>query len=277
MNHIIGKGEIFIIMQLLTIGIPTYNSAPYISATIDSLKNQTYQDWKCLVSDDASSDNTLEIVRKMVANDPRFELKSQTNRLGPEGNWNFLLSRTETKYFKLLHADDLLHPKHLQILINTITANPECVLISSSRKFSKNPKPQNNEIKNSKYTRYSKNKFINKYHIQGNNFVGEPSFVIFDTPVLKKIGGFSKDWKYLIDMDTYIKVLNYGIYIKNHASLGVFRISSNSWSSTLISKQIFEEKKFLNHISNNSKKVYFGLFFINIRSFLRRLYFKIAQ
>ena len=137
-------------MTLLTIGIPTYNSSQYISETLISLKSQTYQDWKCLISDDSSSDNTLEIIEKLILRDPRFELEIQSNRLGPADNWNFLVSRAKTKYFKLLHADDLLHPNHLEVLMNTFTLNQNCVLTSSNRKFSRKPKQQNNKIKSSK-------------------------------------------------------------------------------------------------------------------------------
>lgn len=264
-------------MALLTVGIPTYNSAKHVLETINSLKTQSFSDWKCLISDDASSDETVKIVNAAIENNPRFEFIQQAKRLGPADNWNFLLESVESPYFKLLHADDLLHPHHLEILIKSMQDNPKCSLISSNRSFARNPKPFKSAPQKFKTRYFSRSQFINNYLFVGFNFVGEPSFTIYKTEPLKEVGGFSKSWNYLIDMDSYVKVLEKGDYIKILENLGTFRISPHSWSSTLADKQLKEEKEFLNHISNNSKKVYFGLFFINIRSFLRRLYFKIAR
>lgn len=256
-------------------GIPTFNSALHVQQTIKSLQAQTETNWKCLISDDNSTDETALKVRELIDNDDRFEFFVQSTRLGPEANWNFLLGHAKTQYFKLLHADDLLHPFNLEIALDHLRQNPNCALISSKRKFSANPISEWNKNINKKYFVKDRDQVLNKYLIYGSNFIGEPSFVTFQTKALKEAGGFSKSWEYLIDLDTYFNVLKYGFYIGMKESLGIFRISHNSWSSQLLCKQLKEEYRFLIHTSNKKKRVIFGLALITVRSILRQIYFRI--
>ena len=256
-------------------GIPTFNSASYIQQTIKSLQAQSEKEWECLISDDNSIDDTVKKVKELINGDERFKLIVQSVRLGPEGNWNFLLNHTRTEYFKLLHADDLLHPSNLELALKSLRLNPDCVIISSNRKFSSNPRPMWSHSRTLSFFKKDRDQVINKFLISGSNFIGEPSFITFRSKVLKDAGGFSKNWNYLIDLDTYFNVLKYGSYVKIKENLGIFRISNDSWSSQLLNKQLREEYKFLIHISNKKKRVIFGLAAITVRSILRQIYFRI--
>lgn len=59
--------------DLVSIITPCYNSAEFIEETIQSVLNQTYENWEWLITDDLSKDNTVEIIRKY--NDPRIKLQ----------------------------------------------------------------------------------------------------------------------------------------------------------------------------------------------------------
>jgi glycosyltransferase involved in cell wall biosynthesis len=59
---------------MISIIIPMYNRATLVGETLDSVFAQTYQDWECLVVDDGSTDNSVEVVQKYVDNDSRFKL-----------------------------------------------------------------------------------------------------------------------------------------------------------------------------------------------------------
>lgn len=262
-------------MTQITVGIPTYNSSATISLTLETLLNQIESKWKCVISDDNSTDNTVSLIEEITKGDSRFEIVIQPKRLGPAENWNYLLNKTNTKYFKLLHADDLLHPLNLHIAIKTLELNPDCVLLSSNRKYSSKPNTNWKSKISHKYSKLVINQVSSRYLMKGYNFIGEPSFVIYDTKALQKAGGFSNTWNYLIDLDSYFKVLNFGSFIKLAANLGIFRISKNSWSSQLLNNQLKEEYRFLIHTSNRKKRVIFGLVSITIRSLLRQIYFRI--
>lgn len=60
--------------------VPSYNYGHLISETLDSVLNQTYKDWECIVVDDGSTDNTRQIVEKYVRSDDRFKHIYQNNK-----------------------------------------------------------------------------------------------------------------------------------------------------------------------------------------------------
>ena len=242
--------------------------------TLESLINQSFQDWVCLVSDDNSQDDTFKIVKTITENDSRFKLFQQPERLGPHENWNFLLNATQRELFKLLHADDLLHPLALELTIDAFQNHPEIVLISTKRSVSANPKSYALESKNAaKLAIKNSTKVKTQFLIKGHNFIKEPSFVTFRTNALKQVKGFTSNWNYLVDMDTYLRVLEKGSLGQIQKNLGQFRISTASWSSTINREQIKEERHFLRETADRRKIVFSGLLLITIRSTLRRLYF----
>ena len=264
-------------MPLITIGIPTFNSERFISLTIKSILSQTFTDWICLISDDNSTDETVEIVQDLIKNEKRFQLFKQPKRLGPHQNWNYLLAQTNTEYFKLLHADDILYPQAILHSMEAFELNPKAALVSTQRKFTSNPKIKlslNNKKPGTRIS--SRNQTLQKYLIFGSNFIKEPTFITFKTNFLKSAGGFDSSWNYLVDMDTYLRVLNHGDHVKIKKRLGEFRISDSSWSADLSKKQLSEEKQFLKHMANGKKIVIFGLTLVTIRSSLRRLYFYLS-
>lgn len=90
---------------LVTIGIPTYNRADgYLRETLESALAQTYPNIEIVVSDNASPDNTQEVVRGYA--DSRIRYFRQDKGLIPNENFNFCLQQANGVYFLLLHDDD---------------------------------------------------------------------------------------------------------------------------------------------------------------------------
>ena len=61
-------------LGLVSIITPSYNSAPFIAETIESIINQSYPYWELLITDDCSSDNTIEIIQEFIKKDSRIKL-----------------------------------------------------------------------------------------------------------------------------------------------------------------------------------------------------------
>ena len=259
----------------LTIGIPTHNSAKYIEQTLKSLMNQTYQDWVCLVSDDNSSDKTLNTVKRLTQDDERFIFFEHKTQLGPANNWNYLIGQTNTEFVKILHADDILHPNNLEFSMKLINQYPKSVLVSSKRNFAIYPKNITLELedKNVKFKVYNKINVIKKLKFTNSNFIGEPSFVIFKTEYLKKIRGFSDYWKYMIDLDCYVRMLDHGDYIKINKILGTFRVSKSSWSNNLSKNQYIELRAYFDTLEFTGISSYAGKVLSYIRFILRNIYY----
>lgn len=64
-------------MNMISIIIATYNSGKTLRRALDSVLNQSYQDWECIVVDGASKDNTIDIVKEFVNKDSRFRYISE--------------------------------------------------------------------------------------------------------------------------------------------------------------------------------------------------------
>ena len=64
----------------LSIIVPCYNQAAFLSETLDSILKQTFRDWECIVVNDGSPDNTSQVAGRYVELDPRFSLIETENR-----------------------------------------------------------------------------------------------------------------------------------------------------------------------------------------------------
>jgi len=96
---------------LVSVILPTYNRAEYVSAALDSLFAQTYQRWECVVIDDGSTDNTLEVLASYE--DPRIVYIYQENQ-GVSAARNTGISRCKGDMLALLDSDDEWLPKKLE-------------------------------------------------------------------------------------------------------------------------------------------------------------------
>jgi glycosyltransferase involved in cell wall biosynthesis len=121
------------LQPLVSIIIPTYNRAHLIGETLDSVLAQTYTNWECIVVDDGSTDNTVEVVQDYLDKDPRFQCHHRpANR--PKGanacrNYGFELSRGE--FVNWFDSDDLMTPINLQDKLATFDEQTDFVIANS--------------------------------------------------------------------------------------------------------------------------------------------------
>ena len=108
---------------MVTILLPNYNNASYLKECIESILGQTFQDFKLLIIDDGSTDNSIEIIRSY--NDDRFELVLKEKNSGIVDSLNMGLDRINTKYVVRLDGDDLMSSDRIEILVNFMESHPE--------------------------------------------------------------------------------------------------------------------------------------------------------
>ena len=114
--------------QPLTIGLPVYNGEPFLSDALESLLGQTYGDFTLVVSDNASTDRTVEIVQQFAEDDNRIVLVRNKAELGAAWNLNHVFEYCRSPYFKWAAADDLLAPTCLERLIEVLASSPPSVV-----------------------------------------------------------------------------------------------------------------------------------------------------
>ena len=97
----------------ISIITPCYNAAPYIANTIQSVQNQTISDWEMIIVDDGSTDNSVEIIQKIIAQDSRIKLIQKENG-GSASARNLALSIAQGEYIQFLDSDDTIDYKKLE-------------------------------------------------------------------------------------------------------------------------------------------------------------------
>ncbi len=106
----------------ISIIIPVYNGAKYLAEAIDSVLRQEHQNFELLISDDHSSDNSLEILNSYK--DKRITIYPQSKGLGQFANFNFLLTKTTTPIVQCFSHDDVMLPKQIGTTLAFHYKNP---------------------------------------------------------------------------------------------------------------------------------------------------------
>ena len=108
--------------ELVSIIMPSYNTAKFISETIDSVLMQTYTNWELIIVDDCSTDNTDEVVKSFLSDDRIKYIKNEKNS-GAAFSRNRALREANGKWIAFLDSDDLWHPEKLEKQIRFMEKN----------------------------------------------------------------------------------------------------------------------------------------------------------
>lgn len=116
--------------------VPTYNRAPQLPKTLNSVWQQTYRPIELIVVDDGSEDDTVSVVEEWAdarTDAERFDVRilQQENR-GPSAARNLGLIASQGEYIQFLDSDDRLHPQKIEVHIAALEADPPCDYVWSS-------------------------------------------------------------------------------------------------------------------------------------------------
>ena len=98
---------------LVSIIMPSYNTAKYIGESIKSVQAQTYTDWELIIADDCSTDNTDDIIKEYLSDERIKYLKNEKNS-GAAVSRNYALREAKGKWIAFLDSDDTWHPEKLE-------------------------------------------------------------------------------------------------------------------------------------------------------------------
>jgi glycosyltransferase involved in cell wall biosynthesis len=126
---------------------PLFNSENYISETINSVINQTNQNWELLLIDDGSTDKTVEIVTNFMAQNQNIKLLKNDINFGAAISRNKGIDAAQGDYIAFLDADDIWKPEKLQVQIKFMQAQNGLVSFSSYEQINKYGQPLNLLIK----------------------------------------------------------------------------------------------------------------------------------
>jgi glycosyltransferase involved in cell wall biosynthesis len=120
---------------LVSVVTPVYNGAEFLLECIDSVLAQTYENWEYVIVDNCSTDPTLEIARSYEAEEPRIRVLTPNVFVDQIASANRSLREIspESKYTKVLHADDWLFPECLERMVDLAESHPTVGVVSAYR------------------------------------------------------------------------------------------------------------------------------------------------
>lgn len=112
---------------MISVAMTTYNGAKYIEKQIDSILNQTIQDFELVVCDDGSTDDTISILEDYSQKDGRIHVYLNEHNLGFKKNFEKTIKKAKGNYVALCDQDDIWLPDHLEMLLNEMKDNTQVV------------------------------------------------------------------------------------------------------------------------------------------------------
>ena len=116
-------------MATIDVLMPVRNGMPFLAESIDSIRRQTFADWRLLVLDHGSTDGSLELARQCAEADTRILVSSHPEANGIAELRNIGLAKCDCRYLLLQDADDVSFPNRMDIIAQNFEASPDTLVI----------------------------------------------------------------------------------------------------------------------------------------------------
>jgi len=242
---------------LVSICIPTYNSAPYLRESLESIVHQTYDNLEIIVSDNASKDDTESIVRSYSTYHKIYFYKNLTN-IGCYNNYNKCISLAKGEFIAIYHSDDIYELNIVEEEVEFLQNHPKVGgVFTLDRLINENGKiigetniPK--ELKNKNI--YNFNEIYKALLKNGNSFLRTPTFMT-RISIYNRIGLFNeKDFGTSADLEMWLRILEKYVIGILHQKLMKHRVSSSSGTASYWNERTERADFFLvmDHFSESS-------------------------
>ncbi len=215
--------------QKISVYIPAYNHQATIGYTIESILNQTYQNFELIISDDNSTDKTVEVAKSFK--DSRIKIIENKINSGVSVNCNTAIKNAIGKYICGIASDDIMLPTRLEKSINFLENNPEFMAVFSFvETIDKNNKLIDHKIKTVFNRDVDSSNILKKLFYKGNFLCGTSSMIKLEC--IKKDSSHNLCLLQLQDLDLWMRILinNYKIKILPEP-LTQYRVSGSNLSA----------------------------------------------
>jgi glycosyltransferase involved in cell wall biosynthesis len=234
----------------ISICIPNHNYENYIKETVDSVLAQSYTNFEIIIVDDVSTDKSVEIIKSYK--DPRIKLYQNSSNLYTFKTNNKALSLAKGELVAILHSDDKYEPTFLEEIVKAYNQHPNHKVFITGVHFYH---PDDKKLipwhpYNSGGVKSQKEILVRLFH---QNNIGNGVNVVFHNDCIKKIGGFSTEYKYIADYDYFLRLANNYDFVYIDKLLTYYRVHNSSATNDNI-KQSDRGKEGNNIISKNLSK-----------------------
>ncbi len=215
---------------LVTVFTPVYNADKYIAECIESVINQTYENWEYIIVDNCSTDNTADIINKYASMDARIQLSSNKVFLPQIPNWNHGLRQVNahSAYCKIVHADDWIYPACLEKMVEVGEQSPRVGIIGAYR-IEENTVDLDG-LPPKQHVFFGRD-ICKLYLLNKLNVFGSPSSLLFRTEIIKRKDPFYDEREIHTDTDVCLQVLSNWDFGFVHQVLTYTRRHNESTSS----------------------------------------------
>jgi len=197
----------FLMPVKVSIIIPVYNGERFISETIKSVLEQTYEDFELIVADNCSTDGTVKVAAQFA--DARLKIKTAKEHLAMFSNFNRAAGYATGTYLKFLCADDLIREDCIERQVHALDRYPTVALVSSQRKVLSEP-PDDTILGSGDWAGLiSRSEAIEVISRRGN-IIGEPSAVLLRRNFFERMGGYNPNLNQLGDLECWCNLLKHG-------------------------------------------------------------------
>lgn len=223
--------------QLLSIIIPVYNRENLIIETLDSVLEQTYSNWECIIVDDASIDNTLNVLQAYASKDKRFSFFSRPeNKIkGPSSCRNFGITKSKGDFIIFLDSDDLLSSDCLSNRLEFAKYNRQYDFFVFKTELFKTEVGDLKRIFNLELDAYSDENYLDWFLRGSTPFC--VSSVLWKTDRIKLLRGFDEKMTILEDPELHIRAF------RNHFKCITSNLEADNFYRKSDNQEINIEKK----------------------------------
>ena len=219
---------------LVTVGLITYNSAEFIEETLDSIYNQDYYNIELIVSDDCSSDNTVELCREWISNHEarfkRVKLVTSEKNTGLSGNSNRAFKEARGEWYKSFDGDDIMVPDAISRYVEFVNEHPDAnqvvarvINFDGKKEWDSKGDYLSRYVCRESATAKTQLSVITKTLF----FRGTSHFA--KTDIIKSVGAFDERFPLLEDIPLFIKLIGagYKVYYIDHI-MSKYRVRDTS-------------------------------------------------
>ncbi|HEY9005609.1 MAG TPA: glycosyltransferase family A protein [Ohtaekwangia sp.] len=225
--------------ELITVIIPVYNRENIIKRSVESVIRQSFKQWKLLVIDDCSTDDTFAVASSI--SDPRIQVLKTRKNSGAAAARNAGIQHAVTPYISLLDSDDMYHPDFLKYSIQAIESTNDSYGFTYTGVGDIEAYKEGEPVSRSVWTlpdRFSKFKKPYLYQLQ----VGTAAGITIKKEAFDKIGLFDESLRAAEDTDWFIRASEFYQGLPIHKNL-IFKDNNLSDRLTInYSKNAFAYK-----------------------------------